>query len=78
MQHRVFVGDDVEVAGPEIADDLFRLSEQLRLEFKMADAAVPAAGVAVGGEEDHGVAWQPSAAELFGKAFDFRRVIEVP
>ena len=70
--------NDAEVLVTKLRQKRIRVVEQLRLEFQMSDAAIPAFGRAVAGQKDQCVAWQLLGAKSVRQVAHFRRIGEMP
>ncbi len=77
MQDGVLVSDDLEVLLSRLVDQGERIRPERRLKVEMADAAVPALGLAVSREIDEGVAGNSLLANRPRKPTQLLGVVEV-
>jgi hypothetical protein len=77
VQHRILVGDELEMLGPHLVEQRGRLGPEIGLELEMPHPAVPALRLAVAREIDERVARNPLLAERARQAAKLRCVVEV-
>ena len=78
VEHRVLVGDELEVLGPGLPEDARGIRPELRLELEVPDAAVPPVRLAVGRQVDEAVAGDALGPDGARQLAQLGRVVEVP
>ena len=78
VEHRVLVGDELEVLGPGLPEDAGGIRPELRLELEVPDPAVPPVRLAVRREIDEAVAGDALVPDGARQLAQLGRVVEVP